>query len=145
MKAFHEYTPTGQIGMLLGMMSMLGIPTGGIILVGAETMMDTTFQTDIEANAFQSAITLEVAGLSESVENNTTTLKQAVESVDSLNLTVLNIQVNDLEREIAVMEQDKRNNPTAWSIRDESTLNNKRRLLDDLNRQRQRVFDRVNK
>jgi hypothetical protein len=143
MKAFHEKTPKGQIATLLAMMSMLGLPAGSIIVLGAEAKLDTVYQTDAEATAVHTAIQTKVAELSDTVEANTAALGRTVKSVDALTLTVIELQIHKIEEEVVHLERSKQDHPASWTTRNERNLNDKRRSLGDLTRQRQSLFDRV--
>ncbi len=143
MKKFSEHSGGIQLAQLLGLMTLLFGAGGSFMLWAADAKIDEKYATDADLLAIQETVTAQVSTITTTVEANTATVKATANSVDGLVLVVLDIQITDLEDEIAALEADKRKDSAAWNERDERNLRDRQKKLSDLDVQRQTLFARL--
>jgi hypothetical protein len=140
---FHERSHLGQLLVLAGMLAAAGIPVGGTILWAADVRIDEKYATDEDLKAVQENLYIQIDGLADKVERNTDASTKTARSVDALTLSILDIQIADLEADIHQLEREKRQQGAAWVESEERALREAQRRLDDLQAQRAILFQRV--
>lgn len=143
MKAFTEHGAGKQLGILAAMMGIIGTPVGGLILYAADAKLDEKYATDSDVLAVQQTVETQVTSIKTTVELNTKTVRATAASVDGLTLIVMDLQIDKVEGEIRNLERDKRQDGAAWNERDEDSLRDKQKALNDLNLQRGILFQRL--
>lgn len=143
MKKLSEHGAGAQIGIILGIMTFIFGVGGSFMLWAADAKIDEKYATDADLLAVQETTSAQVEVITRTVQENTTTVKATASSVDGLTLVVLGLQLTDLESEIAALEREKRNQGAGWNERDERNLRDRQRSLEDLERQRSIIMDRV--
>ena len=143
MKKFSEHSGGIQLAQILGIMTFLFGVGGSFMLWAADMKIDEKYATDEDLLAVQETVTAQVTIITTSVEENTKTVQATASSVDGLVLVVLDIQISDLEEEIAALEREKREEAAAWNERDERNLRDRQKKLADLGVQRDALFARL--
>lgn len=98
-----------------------------------------TFPTKAEVNASVLRIEREVQEITAAVRRNTEVLTETNDSVLGLQLSLLDIKIEDVEEEIAYLEGKQ--DSGRWDDHDESSLRRKQKQLRDLDVQRTRLFE----
>ncbi len=143
MKKFSEHSGGIQLAQILGIMTLFFGAGGSFMLWAADQAIDDKYATDEDLLAVQTTTNEAVFEIKTAVEANTATVKQTAKSVDALVLSILDVQMADLEDEIAALEVDKRTEAAAWNERDERNLRDRQKELADLDVQRQALFARL--
>ena len=143
MKKFSEHSGGIQLAQILGIMTFLFGAGGSFMLWAADSKIDEKYATDADVLAVQETVEAQVTVITETVQENTTTVKATANSVDGLTLVVLGLQISDLEAEIAALEREKRDQGAGWNERDERNLRDRQRALEDFERQRGILLDRM--
>jgi len=143
MKKFSEHSGGIQIAQILGIMTFLFGAGGSFMLWAADQKIDEKYATDEDLQAVQMTTSAQVEVITRTVEENTTTVKATASSVDGLTMVVLGLQISDLEEEVSLLEAEKRREGAGWNERDERNLRDRQRSLEDLERQRGIILDRM--
>lgn len=143
MKKFSEHSGGIQLAQILGIMTFLFGAGGSFMLWAADAKIDEKYATDEDLLAVQQTTTAQVEIITKSIQENTTTVRATASSVDGLTMVVLGLQLTDLEGEISALEREKRDQGAAWNERDERNLRDRQRSLEDLERQRSIILDRI--
>ena len=143
MKKFSEHSGGIQLAQILGIMTFLFGAGGSFMLWAADAKIDEKYATDEDVLAVQNAVEAQVTIIQETVTENTTTVRATANSVDGLTLVVLGLQISDLESEIIDLEAEKRAQAAGWNERDERRLRDHQRALEDFERQRSVLLNRL--
>ncbi len=143
MKKISDAGPGAQIGIIIGIMTFVMGAGGSFLIWAADAKIDQKYATDEDLLAVQQSTEQAVFEIKIAVEANTATVKQTTRSIDGLLLSILDVQISDIETEIAALEADKRAEPAAWNERDERNLRDRQKALADLDVQRQALFARL--
>ena len=143
MKKISDAGPGAQIGIILAIMTFVMGAGGSFMIWAADAKIDQKYATDEDLLAVQEETKEAVFEIKTAVEANTATVASTARSVDGLVLSLLDVQISDLEDEIAALERDKRQEAAAWNERDERNLRDRQKELADLNVQRQALFARL--
>ena len=138
-KPLQERTLFGQLSIMAGLISALGIPMWAFVAWASDKYIDEKYATDAEILLVQA----DVKAVTKTVDNTNTALEQTVKSVDGLTLAVLDLQRKELADEIYILEQRKRAEGANWNQNEEAELRDKQQVLADLNTQRTALFKRV--
>lgn len=142
-KKFSEASFLSQLGQIFAVVGGFMTLFGAALWALADQQIDEKYATDEDLQAVQETVAAQVTRIEETVTENTTTVRATASSVEALALAVLGLQISDLEEEISQLEADKRREGAAWNERDERNLRDRQRALDDLNRQRSALLDRL--
>ena len=140
---FHERSHLGQLAILVGMLAGTGIPIGGTLLWAADVRINEKYATDEDLKAVQENLNIQIEALAETVESNTEASSHTARSVDALTLSILDIQIAQLEAQIHQLEVEKRSQGATWVESEERALRESQRRLTDLQAQRAILFQRV--
>ncbi len=143
MKKLSEHGAGAQIGIILGIMTFIFGVGGSFMLWAADAKIDEKYATDADLLAVQETTSAQVEIITKTVQENTTTVRATASSVDGLTLVVLGLQLTDLESEVAALEREKREEGAGWNERDERNLRDRQRSLEDLERQRSIILNRI--
>ncbi len=143
MKKISDAGAGAQIGIILGIMTFFFGVGGSFMLWAADAKINEKYATDADLLAVQQTTNDAVFEIKTAVEANTATVAATAKSVDALVLSILDVQIDDIEDEIAALERDKRQEAAAWNERDERNLRDRQKELSDLSVQRQALFARL--
>lgn len=139
MTKFSERTVWGQMGIIFSLCATMGVPAGLIVITAADAKIDSKYATDTDLETLQEQLSRQMASVQESVEENTGEVKVALASMDSLSMMVLDIQIATLEDTISRLDATR----SEWSRAEEQIYREKRRALEDSERQRQELYGRI--
>lgn len=143
MSKFSEASTISQLSQILGLVAVMFTLFGAAFWALADDQIDKKYATDEDLRAVQETVEAQVTVITETVQENTTTVRATATSVDGLTLVVLGLQITDLEEEISQLEREKREEGAAWNERDERNLRDRQRSLEDLERQRGILLNRL--
>ena len=143
MSKFSEASTISQLSQILGLVAVMFTLFGAAFWALADDQIDKKYATDEDLQAVQETVEAQVTVITETVQENTTTVRATATSVDGLTLVVLGLQITDLEEEISQLEREKREEGAAWNERDERNLRDRQRSLEDLERQRGILLNRL--
>lgn len=105
-------------------------------------LSDTFAQTE-EVTRVVTETQQSVSSIEQSVTTITRVVSENTMSVRLLNLSLIDIKINDLEVEIQTLESQKRREGANWNENEELNLRRKQRALRDLERRRDAVMDEI--
>jgi hypothetical protein len=140
MRKFTEQSTMGQFGVILGLIAMMTTLFGGVALLAADQAIDQKYATDSDVKAVQEQFAHQVGALSSSVNENTKVSREMSRSVHALTLTMVTIQIRDLEQTVRQLKSEKVAQGVQWSTAAERTLSDMQRTVMDLGVQRQRLI-----
>lgn len=138
-KKFSERTFTGQLATVAGICATMGLPVGVIFLAAADARIDSKYATDNDLQRVQELVATQVDEIKMVVDRNTVEVTQTLAAVDNLSLVVLDIQITGLQEQIARLDASQ----AKWSRSEQEAYREKRRALQDSERKRQQLYDRV--
>ncbi len=140
MRKLSDQTPFGQLMSLLTLLTVLVTLFGSVVLLAADKAIDQVYATDADLQAVQRQVAAQVEEIKQTVNKNTDVSNQTAQSVQALALSIVTIQIRDLEPDIQELEREKRLQGTEWSTAEERTLRQMQRTLMDLEKQRNTLF-----
>lgn len=140
MQRLTEQSIVGQITSILGMISAIVALFGGAMIVIADSAIDNKYATDRDLQHTQRQFSTNVEALSEIVQKNTQVSKQTSAAVESLALSMVTIQIRQLEPMIVNLEQHKAAEGHNWSPAEEAMLRGMHRTIAELEAERARLL-----
>lgn len=140
---FSEQSSGVQWGTIATIIGLLFGGLGAAIWAAGDNIIDQKYASDKDLKAVQEQFVQQFNAALATVEDNTSTLQSTARSVDGLTLVVLDLRIRDLESIKFDMEVEKTNAGSSWNSGDERELVGLRKSLNDLNTQRDRLFERV--
>ncbi len=142
-KNLTQQTTLGQFASILGIAVMVVTLFGGVFMLAADQVIDQKYARDADVMGIKSQVNRRLQELQLTVEANTRQGERTAESVDSLTLVVLDMQIARAESTIVDLERLKAEAGREWDKRAERELWEARRSLRQLTAQRDLVLARV--
>lgn len=140
MKKITEQTFIGQLSSVLSLVTLVVGLFGGLVLLAADTAIDEKYASDADLQSVQRQFSKQVNALTETVNRNTKVTSETSKSVQALALTMVTIQIQNLEVTIKELEGERDIQGGAWSAAAEKTLRGLQRTLQDFELQRRHLF-----
>lgn len=140
---FTERSAGFQWAALVAIITILIGGLGAVVLWAADARIDQKYATDVDLYTVQSEMAAQVRLITESVNENTRTVRATTRSVDGLTLVVLDLRIRDLDDELIDLALEKQINLGSWSTRDDRSMRDREKTLTDLHVQRNRLFKRI--
>lgn len=142
-KKFSDLSAWKQILQLIAMGLAAGLPVMAVLAWAADQRINEKYATDQDLAAVQEQVTRSVEELKSESAANTSALKQTARSVDSLTLTVIDLQIRELSDDIERLMRERRADGNDWTTAQAARLREKERALADLEAQRKVLFQRL--
>ena len=140
MRKFTDQSSIAQLGSILVLITMVTTLFGTVVLLAADQIIDRKYASDADLKAVQEEFAHQVVGLADSVNENTKVSRETARSVHALTLTLVTIQIRDLEHTVRQLESEKVAQGVQWSTAAERTLRDMQRSVMDLGVQRKRLI-----
>lgn len=139
LKKLSELSPFRQLFTVIAVCAALGVPVWAVLVMAADAKINSKYATDADMETLESELSREVANLAESVDRNTTQVRDTLEAVDSFGLMVMDVQIVNIEETLARLDRKD----GALSQEEEALYREKQRALEDMERRRQQLYDKV--
>lgn len=140
MKKITEQTFIGQLSSVLSLVTLVVGLFGGVVLLAADKAIDEKYASDADLQSVQKQFSRQVNELNETVNQNTRVTRETSKSVQALALTMVTMQIQNLEATIKELEQERDSQGAGWSAAAEKTLRDMQRTLQDFELQRRHLF-----
>lgn len=141
-----KLTEQSLIGQLITMGTLITIAVGlfgSVVLLAADKTIDEKYATDADLLTVQKQVQQQVEELSTAVNKNSRIVQSTSDSVKALALSIVTVQIRDLEPTIQEMRREKAMAPQDWSGSEEALLRDLERSLSDLETQRRQLFSTI--
>jgi len=140
---FTEQSAGRQWSTIIGIIAVVFGGFGAAVWSAGDAVIDLKYATDADVKAVQETVVQQFQAIQRTVQANTATVQATSSSVDGLTLVVLDLRIRDLEDDLIDLESEKLNAGANWTARNERTMRDRDKSLDDLKVQRDRLFTRI--